>query len=93
MGEFNNLQVAKPEIDGERFEAGLAEAKLLATATPVTELIALPGNIPTRPPPEGTQQLPRRSRLRLPGSREPMDGWISSAAPLSTNARPIKRKR
>jgi sarcosine oxidase, subunit alpha len=38
---------------------------------------------------EGMQQLPIGSHLRLQGSHEPSDGWITSAGALSTNGKPI----
>jgi sarcosine oxidase subunit alpha len=38
---------------------------------------------------EGMQQLAIGSHLRLQGSQEPSDGWITSAGALSTNGKPI----
>jgi sarcosine oxidase subunit alpha len=38
---------------------------------------------------EGTTPLPAGSHLRLPGSSEPTDGWVTSAGSLSTNGTPV----
>jgi sarcosine oxidase subunit alpha len=38
---------------------------------------------------QGTQLLPVGSHLRLAGSNEPSDGWITSAGPLSTTGKPV----
>ena len=38
---------------------------------------------------EGTASLPVGSHLRLPGTNEPTDGWITSAGHLSTDGKPI----
>ena len=38
---------------------------------------------------EGSAALPVGSHLRLPGSTEPTDGWITSAGLLSTDGKPV----
>jgi sarcosine oxidase subunit alpha len=38
---------------------------------------------------EGAAALPVGSHLRLPGSGEPTDGWVTSAGLLSTDGRPV----
>ena len=38
---------------------------------------------------EGRTHLPVGSHLRLPGSTEPTDGWITSAGLLSTDSKPV----
>ena len=38
---------------------------------------------------ESAAILPVGSHLRLPGSHEPTDGWVTSAGPLSTDGRPV----
>lgn len=38
---------------------------------------------------EGAERLPVGSHLRLPGSKEATDGWVTSAGSLSTDGKPV----